>query len=375
VQGCLKTTTDFLWSNEMKEKRMLNFKAGIAILLIGILAPSVIGETLYVDSQNGSDSDPGSKEKPLLTIGKAADIVNGSNASGPTTIKINPGAYCLDKVIIIENDRQYTAKKRFTLEAAILPDDSDWTPASMPVVLSTSKGVMYNDEEHTVAFKIEVNHATIRGIKFLGNPKPRTWHYDVYRQGKNLKDLLVTQCMFIGDKHAIPYNSCICANGHGLVLDHNIFYNCEIPVIFWNAKDGTSKANAMRYCIVDGADISAVWVCQTDEDFEFHHNVFARSKYVWMRSPNNTKTYKAHDCVITDYEYYSGYGTAMGIDGKAGKEICYNEKNIKKKGKVELVKLKLSGDQLSSDLPRNYLHVVPGTLGSDLGAGLFKKKN
>jgi hypothetical protein len=358
----------------MDRTKVLSLRMVFVGLAIGVLASSVIAETLYVDSQSGSDSNPGSKEKPLLTIGKAADIVNIAKESGPTTIKINPGAYCLDEVIIIENDRQYTAEKRFTIEAAILPDDSNWTPASMPVVLSTSKGVMYNDEEHTVGFKIEVNHATIRGIKFLGNPKPRTWHYSVYRQGKKLKDLLVTQCMFIGDKHAIPYNCCICANGHGLVLDHNIFYNCEIPVVFWNAEEGVSKANAMKYCIVDGADVSGVWVCQTDEDFGFHHNVFSRTKYAWMRSPKNKKTYKMHDCVISEYEHYSGYGTAAGIDGKAGKEISYDETNIKKSGKVELVKLKLSGNQLSSDLPRNYLHVKPGTLGSKLGAGLFKKK-
>ncbi len=359
----------------MDNTKTSNLRIFFVCCIVAVLASSLIGETLYVDNENGNDANPGSKEKPFRSISKAVEKVNSSSESGPTTIKINPGAYCLDEVAIIENDREYTAVKRFTIEAAVLPDDPDWTPAYMPVVLSISKGVMYNDEEHTVSFKIEVNHATVRGIKFLGNPKPRTWHYAVYRQGKELKDLVVTQCMFIGDEHAIPYNCCICANGHGLVLEHNVFYNCEIPVVFWNATGGASKGNAMKYCIVDGADVSGVWVCQTAEDFEFHHNVFSRTKYVWMRSPNNKKTYKAHDCVISEYEHYSGYGTAAGIDGKAGKEISYDEKNIKKGGKVELVKMKIHGNHLSSDLPRDYLHVVPGTLGSDLGAGLFKKKN
>ena len=356
----------------MKSKK---FNCYLLFVVLIFLSSNVIAEVLYVDGENGDDNNSGSEEKPLHTISIAIDKVNSSTESGPTTIKINPGAYCLDEVAIIENGRKYTAEKRFTIEATVLPDDPNWTPACMPVVLSTSKGVMFNEEEHTVSFKIEVNHATVRGIKFLGNPKPRTWHYAVYRQGNELKDLLVTQCMFVGDKHAIPYNCCICANGHGLVLDHNIFYNCEIPVIFWNAKGGLSKGNAMKYCIVDGAEIAAVWVCQTAEDFEFHHNVFSRSKYVWMRAPNNKKTYKPHDCVISEYEHYSGYGTSAGINGRTGKEISYVEKNIKKSGKVELVKLKLPDNQLSSDLPRDYLHVVPPAPGSELGAGLFKKKN
>ena len=352
---------------------MVQLRIVFICMIAGILAPISIAETLYIDGVSGNDSYSGTKEKPLRTISKAIEVVNASKEPGPTTIKINPGAYCLDEVVIISNSREYTVAKRFTIEATVLPDDPNWTPALMPVILSTSKGVMYNDEEYTASFKIEIDHATVRGIKFLGNPKPRTWHYSIYRQGQDLKDLVITQCMFIGDKHVIPYNRCICANGHGLVLDHNIFYNCEIPVIFWNAEGGVSTGNAMKYCIVVGADISAVWVCQTSEDFEFHHNVISRSKYVWMRSPNNKRTYKLHDSVISEYEHYSGYGTSVGINGKAGHEISYDENNIKKKGKVELVKITLPGDQLSSDLPRDYLHVVPGTLGRELGAGLFKK--
>ena len=44
---------------------------------------------------------------------------------------------------------------------------------------------------------------------------------------------------------------------------------------------------------------------------------------------------------------------------------------IIKKGKVVLE----MGNGIDMPVPRNFLHVMPGTLGCDLGAGLFKKKS
>jgi len=253
----------------------------------------------------------------------------------------------------------------------ILPDDPNWAPALMPVVISTVKGDGPDTEKHAIAIKIEVNHATVRGIKFLGNPRPRTWGYSIFRSGKGLNDLVVTQCMFVGDEQALPYNIPICANGQGVVVDHCIFYKCDIPAIFWDAEGGISKGNAMRYCIVDGADIAAVWTCQTDVDFDFHHNIITRSQYYWMRAPNNKKKYIVRDCMVTDNKYNSGYGTAAKIDGQTGSEIFFKEKNVIKEGNVTLEKSIVTADALSVVRSRGYLHVVPGTLGSDLGAGLF----
>jgi ketosteroid isomerase-like protein len=127
----------------------------------------------------------------------------------------------------------------------------------------------------------------------------------------------------------------------------------------------------MHHCIVDGADIAAVWTCQTAEDFEFHHNVITRSQYVWMRSPGNKKVYRLRDCVITDSKYASGTGTASAIHGPTGADITFNEENVVKRGTVQLVIPGLSPRGLTAERPRDYLHVTPGTLGSDLGAGLF----
>ena len=45
---------------------------------------------------------------------------------------------------------------------------------------------------------------------------------------------------------------------------------------------------------------------------------------------------------------------------------------VKRNGKIELVKV--SGIDIEN-VPMDFLHVVSGTLGSDLGAGLFLNKN
>ena len=358
----------------MRQRSILNYRFIFVALAVAIFSPGVIAEVLFVDSTNGNDTNPGTREKPLKTISKAAKLVNSSTEPGPTKIKIAPGAYCVTDTVVFENSRKYTKDKRFLIEATILPDDKDWTPALMPVILSTVKGEGPSTEKHAIALKVEVNHATVQGIKFLGNPRPRTWGYSIFRSGKDLEGLVVTQCMFVGDEQAMPYNCPICANGQGLVVDHCVFYKCDIPAIFWDAEDGVSKGNAMRYCIVDGADIAAVWTCQTAEDFEFHDNIITRSQYFWMRAPNNRKKYLISNCIVTDNKYDSGYGTAAEIFGQTGNEVNFEEKNVIKEGTIKLEKAIVTADALSVVRPREYLHVIPGSLGSDLGAGLFKEK-
>lgn len=357
----------------MNLRNTLDFRLLVLIAVITILSPVVNAEVLYVDDTNGNDENPGTEDKPLRTFARVAALVNDNKEPGPTTIKIKPGAYCITETVAFENSRQYLENKRFVIEAMILPDDEEWTPAMMPVVLSTVKGEGSSTEKHAIALKIEVNHATVRGIKFLGNPRPRTWGYSIFRMGKGLDDLVVTQCMFVGDEQALPYNCPICANGQGLVVDHCLFYMCDIPAIFWDAEGGISKGNAMRYCIVDGADIAAVWTCQTDVDFDFHHNIITRSQYFWMRAPNNKKKYMVHDCIVTDNKYASGFGTASAISGQTGPEVTFEEKNVIKRGTIQLEKALVTPEALSVVRPRGYLHIIPDTLGSELGAGLFRK--
>jgi hypothetical protein len=239
----------------------------------------------------------------------------------------------------------------------------------MPVVLSTEdprKQDRLDGLTATYGIQIRVSHVTIRGFKFLGNPLLRNWHNCISRIGDNLDDLLVTQCMFIGDRDVIDIYAAVLATGDGFVVDHCIFRNCHACTVFWDGPQGIAgKGCSMRYCIVDGAYIAGVWTCQTAEDFEFHHNIITRSDYFWMRKRiDNPRKYRIYDCVVTNNENYSGYGVEIGPTGLTGAEVTYQERNVIKQGTVVLGKDKKA---------RNYLHPTAGSPGSDLGAGLFKK--
>ncbi len=351
--------------------KKISILLSISMVLIILLFNSyALTQTLYVDVMNGNDKNPGTKEKPLMTLKKAAEITNSSTMKGPSTIKVAPGIYNLNESVVFENSRLYTEKERLTIEAVILPDDPQWKPDSMPVLISTEfklKPEKSHEPIEIPGLKVEVNHVTIRGLKFLGSPTLNIWYYPIGRLGKNLKDLIVSQCLFMAQRETLSMNVAILANGHGLVVDHCIFYNCRNPVVFWNAEGGISKGNVMKYCIVDGAFTSGIWVCQTGEDLEFHHNIITNCEYIWMRDYENTNTYRLRDCIITNYKHYSAKCGPNWEVNLTGPDIEYEEKNIIKEGKVILEK----GNGIDIDVPRTFLHVVPGTLGSKLGAGLF----
>jgi hypothetical protein len=172
--------------------------------------------------------------------------------------------------------------------------------------------------------------------------------------------------MFIGDKNTLDVYCPAIATGDRFVVDHCIFHNCHASAVFWDGLEGIGgKGCAMRYCIVDGGLISGVWTCQTAEDFKFHHNIITRTEYFWMRKSGDQQKYRLHDCIVAGNKNYSGYGNAGGPTGQTGPEVTFEEKAVIKEGKVILEKDKKV---------RDYLHPLPDTFGSDLGAGLFKKR-
>lgn len=125
----------------------------------------------------------------------------------------------------------------------------------------------------------------------------------------------------------------------------------------------------MTYCIIDGCYVSGVWLCQTDEDFEFHHNIISNCKYAFMRNENNNRTYPVNDCIINHYEFYSGRSGPNFELSEAGAEMPYLETSVIKTGEIQLEE----GLGLDLEIPYRYLHVAKGTQGFELGAGLFTK--
>jgi hypothetical protein len=337
------------------------------------------GETLYVNAETGADTNPGTKDKPLKSLPEAAKRVSEATGSGPTTVLLAEGVYALDKTALFKPTRQYTKADRLTVRAQVLPDDENWAPARMPVVISTmplSKtwlggrpdpfgGVSYG-------LQVETSHVTIQGLKVLGtpvveHPDPTAVrrNYPIAREGRALDDLLVTGCLFLGDEHVAPNHCLILANGHGVVVDHCVFHNCKISVVFWFAEGGPSKGCGMRHCLVSGGYGCGLWTCDTGADFEFHHNVIAGGNYTWIRQGRGAVKYTVTDSLFAGNKDLTGSGA-----GPAGNFKPVEPDFLKlPEGTTSDRKVQTELDQTK----RTYLHLVPGTFGADLGAGLFAK--
>lgn len=108
----------------MKNTLLISFLAFICHL-------TVQSQAVYVDSNTGDDKNPGTKESPVYSISKAAEIIKSSD-NNIYIMKINPGVYILENHVSVATVKEMT-NKRIVIEASILPDDTSWTPEQMPV--------------------------------------------------------------------------------------------------------------------------------------------------------------------------------------------------------------------------------------------------
>jgi hypothetical protein len=324
-------------------------------------------EELYINAKTGNDKNTGSQSQPLKTIGEAANRINANSTKEPTAVILSEGVYALTDTVLLNNNK-FSAENRLTIRAEVLPDDANWNPQRMPIITTIIAATPTpGDGEEARGLEIEASHVTIEGLRFTGSPvyyyidgKQSRRYYPIWRDGKNLDDLFVTQCLFAGNADVLPVRVAVIANGHGLVLDHCVFYNCQNPVVFWEAQDGTSHRNAMRHCLVYEANYSGVWTTtQTGDDFEFHHNVIANSRTAWIRDSDSTHRYQIHDCILANNAKTTGNG---------GDTVINNDF-------LKMEKVQLSGVvEIERDQSKNnYLQLKEGSLGSNLQAGLFKK--
>lgn len=337
-----------------------------AVCFLALAAAGAV--TLHVDSNRGSDANAGTADQPLRTLEQAARLANAKAERGPLTIKLATGIYALPKTVLFENQRAFSREQRLILEASVLPDDPNWSPGQMPTILSAEdprQPGQFEKSTQTYGLKIQMSHVTVRGLKFLGSPLPNNWYCPLECLAADLKDVVVTQCMFVGDPDTLDIYCAVITDGHQFVVDHCIFSGCHACAVYWDGDRGVvGTGNAMRYCIVEGAKLGGVWTCGTGEDFEFNHNVITRCEYFWLRKRGISKKYGVRNSVVTENKQYSGYAVESGATGITGPEIRFEEEGVVKVGKVVLEKER--GAQ-------NYLHVVRGAPGAELGAGLFTK--
>jgi hypothetical protein len=327
---------------------------------------SLFAQAIYLNSRNGNDKNSGSRSQPLKTIAEAARRVNTNPGNAATTVILSEGVYPLTETVVFNNDK-FSVEKRLTIRAEVLPDDSNWTPQRMPIITAIIVGTPKpGDGEEARGLEVEASHVTIEGLRFTGNPfyyyisgSQDRRYYPIRRDGKNLNDLLITQCLFAGNLDVLPIRVAVIANGHGLIVDHCVFYNCQNPVVFWEAEGGVSYHNSMRYCFVYEANYSGVWTTdQTANDFDFHNNIIAHSHAGWIRDNKSTHQYLIHDCIFADNMRLTGNGGDHTIDNDFLKM-----ENVQLQGKIEIEK-----DQSK----KNYLQLKDGSEGAYLHAGLFK---
>ena len=367
--------------------------ATIIVFLLGILINTSIlstaqdnqvptslpaGGKIYVNANTGKNNNDGAQGSPLQTLSEAAKRINGAKGKGAITIYLSKGIYGMAETADFNPvNWEFTKENRLTIRAEVLPDDTDWNPADMPVLFSTMPfSVEKNDKNEITGGQnfgilIQNSHVTIQGLRVLGEPVHENpfkgvlvRNYPIVWDGKNLEDLRVTQCLFIGSKYAIPNHLAILSSGKALEVDHCLFYGVKDALVMWNSPATNSS---MHHNLIVDSYGGVVWTWSATDDFKFYNNVVSNGNVLWVLDKDEKFSYNMENSIIVGYNSLANKGGGpQGFGEKANPAKIKINKDVilKKEGKLEIV------DDQTSKL---YLHIKPGTLGSNLGAGLFTK--
>jgi hypothetical protein len=388
------------------------------------------GDTIYLNPATGADGNSGAKGSPIRTLGEAGRRVSQSTGTGPMTVLLSKGIYAVGETMLLKPQRRtFTASDRLTIRAEFLPDDPEWTADGMPTLIFTmpfTDPPTWNGRPDAAGgaadgFLIETSHISILGLKFLGlpvleGPRPGIERrlYAINRSSRQLQDLEIGHCMFLGDFVTNPIHVAIIANGNGIDIHHTIFRENKITVVYWQ---GGSTGHAMRNCVITGCYGSGLWTAGIATDFKFENNVVDDCRYAWtyqnaapappfLFNPDGTQSdIPSRGGAAADAAAEGpGRGTA-GAGGRGGGRgaippgerirykivNCHFGKNLNLAGSgtgatlgyvpidagfMEMVGTKVSNQPVPIEMDqrrRNYLHPVASSDAAKVGAGLFAK--
>jgi hypothetical protein len=336
----------------------------------------IIDNKIYVNPNIGTNTNKGTKENPLKSLNEAAKRVSAAEGEGAITVFLSAGVYGMSETADFNaKNWKFSKTNRLTIRAEILPDDTNWSPAEMPIMISTMPfSVEKNDKGEVTGgqnfgIMIQNSHATIKGLRILGEPVHENpskgvlvRNYPIMWEGKDLEDFRVTQCLFLGNKYALPNHLGILANGKEQEIDHCVFYGVKDAVVLWNSPATNSS---MHHNLVIDSYGGIVWTWSATPDFKFYSNVISNANVLWMLNEDEKNSYTIENSVIVGYNSFVNKGGGpQGFGEKASDEKLKLGKDVilKKEGKLEVIE-----DQTS----KYFMHIKAGTLGSDLGAGLF----
>jgi hypothetical protein len=373
----------------------------VAALRPGPLSAQAATGEIWVNPAAGADTNSGAKTSPLRTVAEAARRINQSTGEAGATIVLTEGIHAIHETTLLKPERRtFTATERLTIRAEVLPDDPDWHTGRMPTLIHTMPlPKTWNGRPDPLGgaadgMMIETSHVTIRGLKVLGlpvveTPKPGMIQrlYAISRLRRDLEDLEIAQCAFLGDDLTNPNHVTIIANGNGINVHHCIFRGLKISVVYWT---GGSGRHAMRNCFCDGVYGSGVWTAGIKADFDFRNNVFANGNYAWTyqggasaladaggrgggqggapaaATPAELIHYKVIDSYFANNRRIAGSGT--------GARLEYRDLDA---SFLEMVGTKVTAEPVAIErdqTKRNYLHPVAGSEAANVGAGLFLKR-
>lgn len=371
----------------------------VALLTGPLPAQTAVPAEIWVNP-TGADTNSGAKGSPLRTLAEAARRLNQSTGEGAATIVLTEGIHAIGETTLLKPERRtFTSTQRLTVRAEVLPDDPDWHTGRMPTLLHTMPlPKTWNGRPDPLGgaadgMMIETSHVTIRGLKVLGlpvveTPKPGLIQrlYAISRLRRDLEDLEIAQCAFLGDDLTAPNHVTIIANGNGVNVHHCLFRGLKISAVYWT---GGSGGHAMRNCFCDGVYGSGVWTAGIKDDFDFRSNVFANGNYAWTYQggasaladaggrggrqggvpatapPRELTRYKVIDSYFANNRRIAGSGT--------GARLEYQDLDP---SFLQMVGSKVTSEPVAIErdqTKRNYLHPVAGSEAAKVGAGLFLK--
>lgn len=363
----------------MKKIYLLVFKILVLIISMQTAVSAQNTKEIFINANSGNDQNSGMKESPLKSLSEAAKRVSSYEGKGAITIILSKGVYGMAETAKFSPAKwQFTKENRLTIRAEKLPDDAGWNPGDMPAMVSTMPFDITetNDKkEVTGAFNygilIETSHVTIQGLRILGEPVHESpvkniliRNYPVMWDGKDLEDLRVTQCLFLGNKITLPNHLGILSAGKELEVDHCLFYGIKDAVVMWNTPAEKCKIHHNFFANTYGA---LVWSWSATEDLKFYNNVITNANVIWVLNKDEKNTYTIENSVITGYnEFVNKGGGAAGFGEKGNPDKLKLGRNVtvNKEGT-----LKINEDPTS----RYYLQLQPGTPATQFGAGLFYK--
>ncbi len=317
----------------------------------------------YVNPQTGNDQHDGSAQIPFATLEKAVMQANNLTGQGNITIKLSPGLYTLKDKLIVNPIRQLSDSTRFTIQARVMPSDTQWTMEKVPVIQSISEDNSSTQFNHSTGILVAENHVTIEGIKFLGNPSPVVpYYYPISREDQTLDDLIIRECLFVGNKESARIQGAVWAHGTRIDISNCIFYECRNAILLFNNVTGFNISQN----IITQSYESALWLGNEIDSFSFRENVVANNQNFLVMPAESKYSSAFKKSIISGNASYVGSWSRekQGIIEISNPGII--EEEIYRDNKIEVV------ENFGVHFPDNHFHTSGDQESVPVQSGLLK---